>query len=186
MKQLEESEESPKSPSKFENIIDNLKTRESASLFNFLKNQALEMSNDETDPQKVKDDIHKRFINLKVKPQKHLKTNYHRIHSRSVRSAVRKTPLESPIKEVAKKNIMKKRESKSINNHTVNSNKLESKYFKMKKLDYMNCELEPEVRCLYHIAKLAEKQIINLVIPPTILLNKNHKNMFIYTKPSTK
>ena len=61
-----------------------------------------------------------------------------------------------------------------------------NKYFTMPNIDYMDCEVWPGVRSLYCLAKLAEKQVMNVVIPPTVLLGFNHDNMFIYTKPSTK
>ena len=44
----------------------------------------------------------------------------------------------------------------------------------------------PGIKSLYYLAKLAQKQVVYVTQPPTILLGFNHDNMFIYTKASTK
>ena len=73
-----------------------------------------------------------------------------------------------------------------IKNSIIGSNHLKERYFNIKPERYENCQFTSGIRSLYFLAKLAQKQVVNVVIPPTILLGFNHDNMLIFTKAATK
>ncbi|CAI2379397.1 unnamed protein product [Moneuplotes crassus] len=65
-------------------------------------------------------------------------------------------------------------------------NSLKSKYFDMPAGEYWDCPIGGGIRSMYHLGKAAQKQALKIIIPPTIILRTDHKNMFVYTKPATK
>ncbi|CAI2378935.1 unnamed protein product [Moneuplotes crassus] len=60
------------------------------------------------------------------------------------------------------------------------------KYFKITRDINPDCPLVPGIYSLYALAKLAKKQVVKAMMPPTVLLGFNHDNMFIYTSAATK
>lgn len=69
--------------------------------------------------------------------------------------------------------------------HKKSFKRLKKRYFNMKPEKYEGTSFFPGVHSLYHLAKLAKKQVLNINIPPTVILGFDHDNMFIYTKPAT-
>ncbi|CAI2384509.1 unnamed protein product [Moneuplotes crassus] len=59
-------------------------------------------------------------------------------------------------------------------------------YFLTSQIYPEECPICPGVRSLYNVARIAQKQALYINIPPTILLGFNHKNLFMFTKPSTR
>lgn len=63
---------------------------------------------------------------------------------------------------------------------------MKSKYFDMPPEAYLNSPMGGGIRSLYYLAKASQKQALQIVVPPTILLRIDHDNMFVYTKAATK
>jgi len=52
--------------------------------------------------------------------------------------------------------------------------------------EYWDSPIGGGIRSLYFLAQAAQKQALEIVIPPTIVLRTDHDNIFIYTKAATK
>ena len=98
-----------------------------------------------------------------------------------------KISIFSPIEEEPTKPQKNSKTIKIVDPWTLMKiSSLESRYFDMPPENYWNSPIAPGVRSLLYLAEIAQKQPLNVFIPPTILLRVDHKNMFIYTKAATK
>lgn len=65
-------------------------------------------------------------------------------------------------------------------------NGLKNQLFDRHPEDYSQSPIFGGINSLFYLGQAAQKQALNIVVPPTIILRKDHKNMFLYTKPATK
>jgi hypothetical protein len=63
---------------------------------------------------------------------------------------------------------------------------LKSRYFDMPPEAYNDSPIAGGIRSLYYIGCAAQKQALQIVVPPTVILRLDHDNMFVYTKAATK